>query len=299
MRKITCLSSFILKVVALITMGLDHAGLMLSMAYPTNLDMLELARIFRIIGRLALPLFAFMVVEGVIHTKDIKKYLLRLGIMMGLIMVFFIVLEYSSLHQYSYGLLRAGNIFMDLFLLALSIYLLRQKDIWKKLLTLLPLAFSILSFVVKGIETARGIDIHWFPCFLTLQYDWFTILLGLGFYASYLLGDLYIKSMESTSGMDKSIWEANGNYRLLVNIISVFMLALINFLFYVTKFYWPKGVFWSVEVELYSIISGALILLYSGKRGYNAKWFQYGSHLYFPLHLIIIAVIFVIINGGL
>ena len=299
MRKITCLSSFVLKVVALITMGLDHVGLMLEMLYPSDLNILQLAGVFRIIGRLALPLFAFMIVEGVLHTKNFKKYLLRLGIMMGLIMIFFIVLEYSSLHKYSFGLLRAGNIFMDLLLLAVSIYLLRQKEIWKKLLTLLPLAFSILSFVVKGVETATGYDLLWFPCFLTMQYDWFTIVLGLGFYASYLLGDLYIKALEPTSGMDKSIWEANGNYRLLVNIIAIFMLALVNFLYYCTKFYWPNGVFWSTGVELYSIISGALILLYSGKRGYNAKWFQYGSYLYYPLHLIIIAVIFIIVNGGL
>ena len=299
MRKITCLSSFILKIVALVTMTFDHVGLMLEMLYPTKLNILEMAGVFRIIGRLALPLFVFMIVEGVIHTKDFKKYILRLGIMMGIIMVFFAVLEYSSLHQYAHGLLRAGNIFMDLTFAALSIYLLRQKEIWKKLLTLLPLAYSILSFVVKGLEVAGPMEIHWFPCFLTMQYDWFAILLGLGFYASYYFADSYIKAMEPSSGMDKSIWEANGNYRLLVNIISVFVLVLVNFLYYCTKYYWPNGIFWSLKVELYSIISGALILLYSGKRGYNAKWFQYGSYLYYPLHLVIIAVVYIIISGGL
>ena len=67
MRKITCLSSFILKIVALVTMTFDHVGLMLEMLYPTKLDILEMAGVFRIIGRLALPLFVFMIVEGVIH----------------------------------------------------------------------------------------------------------------------------------------------------------------------------------------------------------------------------------------
>ena len=298
MRKITCLSSFILKIVALLTMTFDHVGLMLGMLYPTNTNILQVAEVFRIIGRLALPLFVFMIVEGVIHTKDFKKYMLRLGIMMGLIMIVFIVLEYSSLHQYGAGLLRAGNIFMDLTLVALSIYLLKQKEIWKKLLTLLPLMYSILSFVVKGLEVAGPMYIHWFPCFLTMQYDWFSIVLGLGFYASYYLADSYIKMLEPSSGIDKSIWEANGNYRLLVNIISLFVVLVVNFLYYCTKFYWPNGVYWDIKVELYSIISGALILLYNGKRGYNAKWFQYGSYLYYPLHLIIIAVIYISLSGG-
>lgn len=298
MRKITCISSFILKIVALLTMTFDHVGLMLGMLYPTNTSILQVAEVFRIIGRLALPLFVFMIVEGVIHTKDFKKYIFRLGIMMGLIMIVFIVLEYSPLHQYGVGLLRAGNIFMDLTLVALSIYLLKQKEIWKKLLTLLPLMYSILSFVVKGLEVAGPMYIHWFPCFLTMQYDWFSIVLGLGFYASYYLADSYIKMLEPSSGIDKSIWEANGNYRLLVNIISLFVVLVVNFLYYCTKFYWPNGVYWDIKVELYSIISGALILLYNGKRGYNAKWFQYGSYLYYPLHLIIIAVIYISLSGG-
>ena len=30
------------------------------------------------VGRIAFPIFAFMIVEGYFHTKDIKKYLLRL-----------------------------------------------------------------------------------------------------------------------------------------------------------------------------------------------------------------------------
>ena len=299
MRKACVLSSFILKIIAMVTMAFDHVGLLLETLHPYDLDVLQVADIFRIIGRLALPLFVFMIVEGVIHSKNINKYFLRLGIMASIISIFFMVLEYSSLRASAHGLLRAGNIFLDLLFVALIVYLLRQKEIWKKFLTLLPLAFSILSFVVKGLETSSNIDIQWFPCFLTLQYDWFSILLGVGFYASYLVADSYIKMNESTNGMDKSIWEASGNYRVLVNILSLIVLAGVNILYYCAKYYWPEGIFWSVNIELYSIISGAFILFYSGKRGYNAKWFQYGSYLYYPLHIIIIIVVFIIVNGGL
>ena len=299
MKKITFLSSFILKIVALVTMAFDHFGLMLEMSYPYSVDILKVAGTFRIIGRLALPLFVFMIVEGVLHTKNFKKYILRLGIMALLVSIFFMVLEYSSFRVYAHGLLRAGNIFLDLTLVALAVYLLQSNEIWKKCLTLLPVGFAALSFIVKGMETVNVMDIHWFPAFLTLQYDLFSVLLGIGFYLAYLLGDLYIKATESTTAMDKSIWEANGNYRLLVNIISVFMLAFFSVLYYATKYFWPGSVYWDANVQLFAIISGAFILLYNGKRGYNAKWFQYGSYLFYPVHLIIIAIVYVIINGGL
>ncbi|MBR2843557.1 MAG: hypothetical protein IKF06_09840, partial [Lachnospiraceae bacterium] len=49
----------------------DHAALML---FPNIV-------ILRCIGRLALPIFAFMVAEGVLHTRSRVKYFLRIFIL--------------------------------------------------------------------------------------------------------------------------------------------------------------------------------------------------------------------------
>ena len=57
-----------LKILAMITMTCDHVGVML---FP-RLQWL------RILGRLAMPIYAFMIAEGCRHTRDRKKYLLRL-----------------------------------------------------------------------------------------------------------------------------------------------------------------------------------------------------------------------------
>lgn len=59
-----------LKIIALVTMIIDHIGGALFPQYP----------FFRIIGRIAFPIYAFFIAQGCIYTKNYKKYLLRLFI---------------------------------------------------------------------------------------------------------------------------------------------------------------------------------------------------------------------------
>ena len=57
-----------LKLIALITMTIDHVGMML----------LPRVRILRAIGRIAFPIFAYMIAEGCQYTRNRKKYLLSM-----------------------------------------------------------------------------------------------------------------------------------------------------------------------------------------------------------------------------
>lgn len=57
-----------LKIIAMITMTCDHVGMQL---FPQLLWL-------RMIGRLAMPIYAYMIAEGCRHTRDRKRYLLRL-----------------------------------------------------------------------------------------------------------------------------------------------------------------------------------------------------------------------------
>jgi len=63
-------TSNFLKIIAMVTMLIDHIGYLF---FP-NIIM------FRIIGRIAFPLFAYLLVTGFIYTKNINNYLIRLGI---------------------------------------------------------------------------------------------------------------------------------------------------------------------------------------------------------------------------
>ena len=63
------LTSNQLKLLAMLTMTLDHIGVQL---YPGILWL-------RIVGRLAFPIYAYMIAEGCAHTRNRSKYLLQMA----------------------------------------------------------------------------------------------------------------------------------------------------------------------------------------------------------------------------
>lgn len=86
------LSGTTLKLIACITMLIDHigascleAGLLVPLIAsgtfstdPAAASLLQMDRVLRYIGRLAFPIFCFLLVEGFLHTHDFKKYALRM-----------------------------------------------------------------------------------------------------------------------------------------------------------------------------------------------------------------------------
>ena len=58
-----------LKIIAMISMLIDHIGVIL---FPQ-------IKLFRIIGRIAFPIFAYMIAEGCTYTRNKPKYLLSLS----------------------------------------------------------------------------------------------------------------------------------------------------------------------------------------------------------------------------
>lgn len=77
-----------LKLLAMAAMTADHVGLMLLPQFP----------LLRILGRLSLPIFAYMIAEGCRYTHDRRKYLLRLaGLALACQLVYYFAM--GSLYQ--------------------------------------------------------------------------------------------------------------------------------------------------------------------------------------------------------
>lgn len=64
------LSADWLKVIAMVTMLIDHAGVVL---FPGDMG-------WRLIGRIAFPIYVWLLVMGFAHTSSLRKYLLRMGV---------------------------------------------------------------------------------------------------------------------------------------------------------------------------------------------------------------------------
>ena len=62
------LSGNLLKIIAAVSMLIDHVGLLFFPQYP----------VFRIIGRISFPIFAFMIAEGCRYTKNRLRYFLTI-----------------------------------------------------------------------------------------------------------------------------------------------------------------------------------------------------------------------------
>ena len=134
-------NSFQLKWIAVLTMAVDHVGAVL---FPQYL-------IFRYIGRISFPIFCFLLIEGFFHTRNIEKYMVRLGI-------FALISEIPYNLAFSNMLLDTSkqNVFFTLFLGVAMMYILEKsgspwlKIIWVSL-------FSWMSILLRCDYTYKGI----------------------------------------------------------------------------------------------------------------------------------------------
>lgn len=135
------MTGFSLKMLALITMIIDHIGATFSSVANT--------RSLRIIGRLAFPIYAFLISEGCRHTKNFKKYLLRLFAFALISEIPFNFL-FRNIENLAYGgvfkpiIFGGHNVFFTLFLGAFSVYIL---EILKKHLPAPKYMIYLISYI--------------------------------------------------------------------------------------------------------------------------------------------------------
>ena len=134
------MTSFLLKIIGIITMLFDHVGDSIVGKFS----------FFNLIGRISFPIFAFQTVEGYIHTKNFKKHILKMFIFACISQIPF-SLFLSTFTQGNYL-----NIFftVTLGLIALGLY---DKCKNKFLGFLGVLLISILGYFIKVDYSYFGI----------------------------------------------------------------------------------------------------------------------------------------------
>lgn len=128
------MSAFILKIVACCSMFIDHIGYVI-MGGPS---------FFNYIGRFAFPIFAFQISEGFVHTKNLRKYMLRLFIFALISQIPFML--FSSLISNDLSL----NVIFTLILGLLAIFFFNSNKIWGSILAIL------LGFIAQFLHCDYG-----------------------------------------------------------------------------------------------------------------------------------------------
>ncbi len=148
------LNSNHIKIIAMLSMFIDHLGYMLFG------DML----ILRIIGRLSFPLFAYSIAVGCRHTRSMKNYFLRITVLGIICQIFFIIFV-------------GGELVNTLLTFSMGIFLIytyqkfADKEPWFFVLTL-----GIFFFICEVLPHING------SFYYKIDYGFWGVILPMVFY---------------------------------------------------------------------------------------------------------------------
>lgn len=247
------MNGFALKIIALITMIIDHMGVVFPETFGFE---------FRVIGRIAFPIYVFLIAQGFRHTKNPIKFLARL---FAFAIISEPVFDWALRGANSLGdvnFFANTNIFYTLFLggAAITAYKkIREKLHW--VVAALPvLVFAWLAeYIFTSDYGAYGV-IFIFVMYL-LPFDNFPLYKGIDSYKRFAIISMALLCL----------WQHEW----------VFTDALFYGIADVPPIAWML-----IPVTLISVL---LVAFYNGKRGPNFKWLFYWSY---PVHLVVLAVLF-------
>ncbi len=244
------LSTFVLKVIAVVSMAIDHTGAVL---FPE-------VTLLRYIGRLAFPIYCFLISEGYVHTRNVPKYLMRLGLFALISELPFNLAFGGELFHFN-----SCNVFVTLFLGLFALILFDTVVKWEGI----PQFASYLLALIPVAAIARTAD--------TLGSDY-------GKYGVLLIFIFYIFRENRTSAI------------LVFALSTVLKYDILSVSYGVGTMLFESGdrAWYFVETtQLYCLLAAIPIGLYSGKRGYGGcKWLFYA---FYPTHLIILWLLSVIL----
>jgi len=295
-EKAQVLDEFWLKILAILFMTLDHVGLFLCFYFPDEAaPQNAVGTILRYVGRIAFPLFAFMLAEGMRHSKKPLRYISRLGLVWAICEIAEIVFLYGFSKDYG------PEPLTDLIFSAVALYLLGLKG-WRKLFALIPAAFVGLSFGVGMYEAIVPVNVVWLPGIFRAGYGLYGLVSVLGFYYALPIAKAIARKSFVPLGDEAeaqfAAFQDTKQMRSLINLVGITFFVASTVLFWGLN-YWVTGgdvgdidVYNDMSIGSYGLFAILFLYGYNGKRGYDGKAFRIATYSYFPVHLSIIFIIF-------
>lgn len=235
------ITSAMLHIMAMVFMLCDHLW---ATVVPGN-DWLT------IIGRIAYPIFAFMIVEGYFHTNSLKKYVLRL-------------LVFAVLSEIPFNLMMGSRIS----------YIVHQNVLWTFLI-----GIGLIFLNEKAGKTGK--------IFVRILVGIGTVVLGfivglVTFVDYHYVGVLTVLVFYFFRG--RKWWNYIGQFAALA-YLNIEVLSGLSYeinLFGNTYFIVRQG---------FALLALIPIWLYRGKQGFHNKAWQYICYAFYPVHMLILGLI--------
>ncbi len=164
------LSGSTLKLIAIITMLIDHVAaaviVRILLSGHWTEELYEVYRIMRTIGRLAFPIFCFFLVEGFEHTRDRKKYALRLFLFALISEIPFDLAFSARVLEFEYQ-----NVFFTLLiglLTLLAFHAVEERKDWHPLIRTILLALVVAAGMGLALWMKTDYDAKGVMCILLL-----------------------------------------------------------------------------------------------------------------------------------
>ena len=235
------ISSFSLHILAMILMLCDHLWATL---FPAQEWM-------TCIGRVAFPIFAFMIVEGFFHTANVRKYISRLFI-------------FAIVSEIPFNLIYGSS----------PIYPFHQNVLWTFLIALLSITL---------IEKAKVKGKWWLTWPAIVITALIAYLLGAIAMVDYF-GAGVLTVLVFYIFREKKWWCFLGQFICL----ALLNIKVIGSYFYSISL---AGYEFQIVQQSFALLSLIPIWLYRGKQGYHSKWFQYACYAFYPAHLLLLYLI--------
>jgi hypothetical protein len=251
------MTSFALKIIALTAMVIDHAGAI----FP------DTGIWFRVIGRAAFPLFAFLAAEGALHTRSRARYLLRLGFFAVISQVPYYIafhrgfLDFSDEPSWRVSFLADTNVLYTLFLGVLACAVMKGLKSYFPGVKYQLLRVALYVLVMAAAALTAG--------YLRSDFGIVGVLMvALAYLTPHKWGKLAVIA---------------GGVAILNSPVGLWLSSFTRLNFYGKA--WPGY----GELMLPAACTALLLIaLYNGKRGQGMKWMFYAAY---PLHIVLLMLI--------
>lgn len=246
--KVDGITSFFLHVLAMALMLCDHLWATL---FPAQ-------EWLTCIGRMAFPIFAFMIVEGYFHTSNVRRYLGRLFV-------------FAIISEIPFNLIYGSSL----------IFPFHQNVLWTFLIALLS---------IRIIEKAKKIKKYWLTIPIIIIIVLIDYLLGTIAMVDYFgAGVLTVLTFYFFRG--KKWWCFLGQLVCL----TILNIEILGGYYYSIKF---AGYEIEIVQQGFALLALIPIWLYKGKQGYHSKCFQYVCYAFYPVHLLLLYWVWQCLVGG-